>query len=197
MVTTAATVAGGAAVGLVAPAGGVVAAATGATVLARRWRPSTPPTSAEQVERCWQTLDRELARARRHGLNLALARITCGGHVDGRVDVGVCVRSSDAQCVAGQQLHVVLTEVDRVGAALALRRIERALFESGVTVTSSALASFPTDGLTSGALIAALDGLHVGPVRTPFAARVPGVDLDVIDLRDTEIAEPQTTASST
>ncbi len=111
----------------------------------------------------WEELRREIARCRRYGRTFALVRIDriVGAALESQV------RMIDRKWTAGNATYVLLPEADREAGESLVSRLRRdpATSLDGAQVT---VASFPDDGLTSGALLKVLRG-----TRAPKHAAVP------------------------
>ena len=111
----------------------------------------------------WEELRREIARCRRYGRTFALVRIDriLGAALESQV------RMIDRKWTAGNATYVLLPEADHEAGESLVARLRRdpATSLDGAHVT---VASFPDDGLTSGALLKVLRG-----TRAPKQAAVP------------------------
>ena len=99
----------------------------------------------------WDELRREIARSRRFGRSFALVRI---GRISG-TRLAPSMRTIDREWVANGVTYVLLPECDRAAGESLVARLRRELSDvlAGCAV---AVASFPEDGLTSGALLKTL-----------------------------------------
>jgi len=124
------------------------------------------PGSAEAG---WDELRRELDRSRRYGRTFVLIAITQPpegaktrrrGARERFARLGSFLRSVDRAWTVGSVTYLLLPECTRMQGEAFLARVRREasdlLPSHGVT-----MACFPSDGLTSGALLAALDGRPV------------------------------------
>ncbi len=119
---------------------------------------------------------RELMRARRHETPLALVRLpdpAAGGGSDARrrgAAVRRHLRRIDVVWVRGSDVVLVLPETDGVTAAGVIERL-RSLAPAVLTGGDPRIAAFPGDGLTAGALLAAVEGRPpLGPAPAPTFA---------------------------
>lgn len=135
----------------------------------------------------WTEFDRELDRSRRHAHPMAIVRVpwaagapsapAAATHAPRPAEAaalafGSVLRSVDRVWVEGGRVFLLLPETDRGrGEALIARlQVEARL----PTPDRVRLAAFPDDGLTSGALIAALDRPEESAHPIPFrSARLP------------------------
>lgn len=122
----------------------------------------------------WEEVGRELDRARRYGREFALVRIPAPVPRNGsrRTDadsdaahLSSFVRTVDRVWTGGGATYALLPETGRAGAEALLARVARHPFHllarEGVRT-----AAFPEDGVTSGALIEALEGRRSGDRQT-------------------------------
>jgi hypothetical protein len=143
----------------------------------------------------WMEFRRELRRARRHRRPLTLMRIP-GGHTDGSDGphdlratarlIGARLRLIDRTWVDDGSIYVMLPESPGAAASTAVQRataVAPGLAESQVRV-----ATFPDDGLTSGALIAAVNDRAMGEVPIPIRP-VADDDTTFPEERDLPMAE--------
>jgi hypothetical protein len=118
---------------------------------------------------------RELMRARRHETPLALVRLpdaVAGGGSDARRRIAAArrhLRRIDVVWVRGRDVVLVLPETDGVTAATVIERL-RSLVPSVLAGVEPKIAAFPEDGLTAGALLAAIEGR---PLLVPNAMPAP------------------------
>lgn len=125
----------------------------------------------------WEELRREIARCRRYGRTFALVRV---GRIVGSA-LESQVRLIDRSWTAGGATYVLLPEGDREAGESFVGRLRRDAATSldGARVT---VASFPDDGLTSGALLKVLRGTRAaehGPIPAgPRVADTPPVIAD-------------------
>jgi hypothetical protein len=136
----------------------------------------------------WAGLDalrRELDRSRRHRRSFALLRLSLASgaattgpaapdDVDGQMLslVGASLRLTDRAWRAGNDVVVLLPEAGRETAADLAARLER--LAPGRFVPPAGIAVFPEDGLTSGALVDALDRDATGESMPHAIARATG-----------------------
>jgi hypothetical protein len=104
----------------------------------------------------WDHLRRELDRARRYGREFALIRIA-GADRDRAADLAALLRTSDYVWLHGRATYVLLPEAGRSAAEQLVARLDHAA-PSVLADDALELAAFPEDGLTSGALLAAVRG---------------------------------------
>jgi len=156
---------------------GASAVAGIAFVGSRRARRPMPPLEAE-ASAGWRDFRRELSRSRRHGYHMALVRLP--GDATDPVAVGDRlarvrrgIRRIDAAWPTDDDVYLLLPQTDRAGVAGAISRV------SGAADRFVSVAVFPEDGLTSGALIAAVGGSAPGPAPM---------------VRQTEVEEPRPAA---
>lgn len=133
----------------------------------------------------WEDLHRELARARRHERPLAIVRLPGAAGSDAAARAAAIapfLRRIDRVWSEHGDVNVLLPEADRAAADRLIGRL-RARQPETVGVAAS-IASFPADGLTSGALLASLYGTPLPTVAVPVGIGRP-VELpaDVIELR--------------
>jgi hypothetical protein len=154
------------------------AAALGLAVVATRVRQGSDDVRSLEAERAvgWRDFHRELIRARRRAHPLALVRLPSAAPeprslLDVLARVRGSLRRADAAWVDGSDVYVLLPETSREAAGPALARLTELGF---VAERTPRLAVFPEDGLTSGALIAALAGGAPTTValRSPLATEV-------------------------
>jgi hypothetical protein len=146
-------------------------------------------------EDIWAELRRELARSRRYERRFVVIRVPCetegaspasSGTVGRKArELSAFLRSVDRAWSAEAGVYLLLPESDRSMGEAFLARVRRQapelLPEDGV-----AMAVFPEDGWTSGALIAAVEGRPlVGPDAGPQLPSAEDVGA-VVDLRPTQ-----------
>jgi hypothetical protein len=144
---------------------------------------SAPPvTSAESG---WAEFRREMRRARRGVKALTILRIP---FTNGSLDeaslgvrsesVGAHLRLVDRTWVDDGSIYVLLPESTRPAAEALLTRVRS--LAPGLLPADVRVATFPDDGLTSGAIIAAVHGAALEEVPIPIRASVadPGEALD-------------------
>jgi hypothetical protein len=168
----------------------LVAAFGGATtfcVLLRAFdgqqRPKAARTPSTGGNEGTDILHRELARARRHELHLSIIRFKAFADAEARL--ASVVRESDFMWSDQLDTYLLLPEEGREGSEYAARRLQEML-ASERTAGFMTIATFPEDGMTCGALLAALDGVHLGPGRAAGSGRrtAPETADLVIDLRN-------------
>lgn len=138
--------------------------------------PSTVPTISSD-ETGWIEFQRELRRARRGGQPLTMLRIA-GDELpsegpDGRSDLGSRARRLahhlrlvDRTWVDEASIYVLLPETTRAAADALVSRIRAT--SPGQLPEHVRIATFPENGLTSGALIAVVNDGEVDTVPTPI-----------------------------
>lgn len=113
----------------------------------------------------WREFRRELARARRHDRSVTIARLSLGDSsvAPGRLSSGPqrSLRRADMAWLEDGELLLLLPDAGRGAAERATGRVAADL---GLDRSAIRLAVFPEDGLTSGALLAFLEG---DPATTP------------------------------
>ena len=140
---------------------------------------SAPLTSAETG---WAEFRREMRRARRGVKALTILRIpvTDPAGVDDATlaarseEIAAHLRLVDRTWIDDGSVYVLLPESPRAAADVLLSRIRTvapALLPADVRT-----ATFPDDGLTSGAIIAAVHGAALGEVPTPIRATMGDAD---------------------
>ena len=149
------------------------------------------PMDAEDI---WAELRRELNRSRRYERRFVVIRVPCdpeervsapSGSTGRKArELSAFLRSVDRAWSTGSGIYLLLPESDRSMGEAFLARVRRQapelLPEDGVAV-----AVFPEDGWTSGALLAAVEGRPlVGPDAGPQLPSAEDVGA-VVDLRPT------------
>jgi hypothetical protein len=145
------------------------------TAILTTMRPVRPATEATDAAG-WMEFRRELRRARRHARPLTIVRIPRPAHdpdhhASAAADIralGLKLRLTDRWWADDESIYLMLPESDR---AAALPVLDRMADAHAAARTNARMAMFPDDGLTSGALIAAVHGPTVE--RTPTPIRVP------------------------
>jgi hypothetical protein len=124
----------------------------------------------------WMEFRRELRRARRHDRPLTIVRLprpigseASGDPAEDVRALGLKLRLTDRWWADEESIFVMLPESGRTAATPVLDRLEAVRQGSR---TLARVAAFPEDGLTSGAIIAAVLGTGVGPVPTPIRPSV-------------------------
>jgi hypothetical protein len=162
------------------------ASAVVAIVLATTWPPSAGSAADDTA---WTEFRRELRRARRSGRPLTLLRIPVAepassdapGAANLARAIGAELRLIDRTWVDGDSIYLMLPESSRSAATVV---VDRLAAEPATAVAATArMATFPEDGLTSGALLAAVHGTAVGQVPIPLRpsheeASIRAVDAD-------------------
>jgi hypothetical protein len=142
----------------------------------------------------WQEFHRELARSRRFGRTFGLVRFAGADpsvaptpHLRDRV--AARARRNDRVWIDGSDLFLLLPEADADAVAAA---IARAQANASGALAPGAVAIFPTNGITSGALIASLYGDGAAPVaigsRVPVMSTISSID----DAADGDLADTAT-----
>lgn len=146
---------------------------------------TVPASLASSGASGWEDLHRELARARRHERPLAIVRLPGKGGTDAAARataIAPFLRRIDRVWSEHGDVNVLLPETDRAAAERLVERLRAGQPETFGTEAS--IASFPADGLTSGALLSTLYGAPLPIVAVPVGigrpAELPG---DVIALR--------------
>jgi hypothetical protein len=138
------------------------------------------------AETGWSYLRTELARARRHDRRFAIVGIPEGLWAPGVADgdekanrgllvaatVQTLVRRPDRAWVDGRRLHVLLTDCDRQKGLAFLERA-RASMPQLFSDDRVRLAVFPDDGITSGALLSALEPAEAPAIEPEPTGGVP------------------------
>ncbi len=155
----------------------------------------TPMSTVTSAEHGWADVHREIARARRHERQLAIVRLPgeAGSDAVARAEaIAPYLRRIDRTWADQGEVNVLLPETDRPAAEHLVQRLRSRQPE--VVGTGASIATFPTDGLTSGALLAALYGTPLPSVPVPVGVGRP-VDLppDVIELRPHLVPDPPQT----
>ena len=156
---------------------------------------AVPMSTATDSEHGWADLHRELARARRHERPMAIVRLPGdpGSDADARAAaIAPYLRRIDRTWADHGEVNLLLPETDRPAAEHLVERLrQRRPDEVGA---GASIATFPADGLTSGALLAALYGTPLPSVPVPAGVGRP-VELppDVIELRPHLVPDPPVT----
>ncbi len=117
----------------------------------------------------WDELDRELARARRHARPFALIRLPGAGRQLAVLErLRPLQRRTDRAWLDGGDAFIVLPEADDATVGGLVGRIEKE--QPSFVSEAPHFAVFPRDGLTSGALLAAVYGQPLPSVVTPHLA---------------------------
>lgn len=163
----------GAGIGLAVALGGLLAAIASLIVLTPgRGRDIAAGGAVSDAAAGWAEFHRELARSRRFDRSFAIVRLAAGpGHpaetlLGVRDRVADAARRTDRTWVDGDDVLVLLPETAPTTAARFTERIVAAMADVTVTPT---MATFPDDGITSGALIAVAYGGEA-VVPTPISA---------------------------
>ncbi|MDP9483489.1 MAG: hypothetical protein M3P84_09730 [Chloroflexota bacterium] len=156
----------------------------------RRARPSAAPALATSA---WEDVHRELARARRHERPLALVRLPGASGTDAAARsaaIAPFLRRIDRTWSEHGDVNVLLPEADRTAAEILVERLRKCQPDA---VGGANIATFPADGLTSGALLAALYGTPMVSVPAPKSVGRLDLPADVIELRPHLVADPTLT----
>ncbi len=151
---------------------------------------STAPT-ATASQTGWEDVHRELARARRHERPLAIVRLpgTAVSDASARATViAPSLRRIDRIWAEHGDVIVLLPDSDRPAAERLIERLRSR--QPGAVGDDPAIATFPADGLSSGALLSALYGTPLPSVAVPIGVGrpvelpvdPPGTSADVIEL---------------
>jgi hypothetical protein len=165
----------------------------GFLVMARlRDERAVPMAAPSSSEAGWADVHREIARARRHERPMAIVRLPgeAGSDVDARAAaIAPYLRRVDRTWADNGEVNLLLPETDRPAAERLVERLHGRLPD--VVGSAASIAAFPSDGLTSGALLAALYGTPLPSVAVPVGVGRP-VDLpaDVIELRPHLLPDP-------
>lgn len=159
-----------------------------AVVLATTWSATADATADDTA---WNEFRRELRRARRSARPLTLLRLPAPDRAssDGPDpltavrDIGAGLRLIDRTWLDGDSIYVMLPETSRAAAEVVVERLRGTSAAS--IVDAMQMATFPEDGLTSGALLAAVHGSAVGQVPIPLR---PSVDEPSMRPVDTDAA---------
>lgn len=134
-------------------------------------------TAVAMDEAGWTEFRRELRRARRSSRPMTLLRIAGDELPAGGSDVtdnlvargrllGIHLRLVDRLWVDNGSIYVLLPESPRSAADVLITRIRAA--SPGQLPKHIHIATFPEDGLTGGAIIAAVNGASVDAIPTPI-----------------------------
>ena len=145
---------------------------------------AAPSATITTSQAGWEDFHRELARARRHERPVAIVRLP-GTTEDASARASAIVpfvRRIDRVWAEHGDVTLVLPETDRAAAERLVDRI-RARRPEAIGDAQS-IAAFPVDGLTSGAIVAALYGIPLPSVAVPVGiGRPTELPADVIELR--------------
>lgn len=133
----------------------------------------------------WEDVHREIARARRHERPMAIVRLPSESGraaADRAASIVPYLRRIDRVWAEHGDVNLLLPDTDRTAAERLVTRLQ--VREPAAVGTRPSIATFPVDGLTSGALLAALYGTPLPAVPVPVGVGRP-VELpaDVIELR--------------
>ena len=133
----------------------------------------------------WEDVHRELARARRFQRSMAIVRLPGGDVTDAPTRASRIVpylRRIDRIWAEHGDVNVLLPDTDRAAAELLVRRLQAR--QPDAVGPAPAIATFPVDGLTSGALLSTLFGTPLPTVPVPVGVGRPAeLPADVIELR--------------
>ncbi len=165
----------------------------GALVMARRRDERAVPIAAPiSSEAGWADVHREISRARRHERPLAIVRLPgeAGSDANARAAaIAPHLRRIDRTWADHGEVNLLLPETDRPEAERLVERLRSR--QPDVVMTGASIATFPTDGLTSGALLAALYGTPLPSVPVPVGVGRPAdLPADVIELRPHLVPDP-------
>ncbi len=112
----------------------------------------------------WEELWREMERCRRYGRQFSIARIPAAltphqpeaRRRDRAREVSRMIRATDHAWFDGSAIYVLLPESGRAAGERMLKRVLSAVPDLG-EIEAVRIAAFPTNGLTTGALLAFLD----------------------------------------
>ena len=142
--------------------------------------PEAPAPAVSTTETGWAEFRREMRRSRRGVKALTVVRVPMSAdagedELEARSEaLAAHLRLVDRTWVDDGSIYVLLPESPRTAAEALLTRVRSlspALLPADVRT-----ATFPDDGLTSGAIIAALHGAAVGDVPIPIRASVIEAD---------------------
>lgn len=162
-------VAPGLALWLTVVAGGALAV----VLLVRAWEPRRDVRRGDET--AWTEFRRELRRARRHRRALTLVRIPHRGSDAAAASrdlrdltdrIGAGLRLIDRAWVDNGNIYVMLPESSRADASVAVERLMT--LDPNLSPDDVRVASFPDDGLTSGALIAAVHDMAIDRIPIPI-----------------------------
>ncbi len=166
---------GGAGMGIAVAIGSLVAVVVSLVVLTPgRGRDIAAGGAVSDAASGWAEFHRELARARRFERPFSIVRLAGGPDVAGdalttaRDGVAATARRTDRAWIDGDDVLVLLPET---APATVARFVERLVAEAAAGLTPS-VASFPDDGITSGALISVVYGGEA-PVPVPIGTVRP------------------------
>jgi hypothetical protein len=146
---------------------------------------TVPASLASSGASGWEDLHRELARARRHERPLAIVRLPGDGGTEAAARAAAIapyLRRIDRVWSEHGDVNVLLPETDRAAAERLVGRLRARQPET--FGAQAAIAAFPADGLTSGALLSTLYGTPLPTVAVPVGIGRPAeLPADVIELR--------------
>lgn len=175
----------------VAALGGIALAIVLLTAPAPTAPPSIEVPSADEAG--WAEFRREMRRSRRGVRPLTLLRVVGPGPDEEGLTADLTVRSQllgrhlrlvDRAWVDDGSVYILLPESPRAAADVLLARI-RAISPALLMSNDVRSATFPDDGLTSGAIIAAVHGSAIGDVPIPIRTTVG----DTTEIPDYEVAD--------
>lgn len=150
----------------------VAGGALAVLLLGRAWEPRRDIRRGDET--AWTEFRRELRRARRHQRALTLVRIPHPGSDaaasrdlrDLTDRIGAGLRLIDRAWVDNGSIYVMLPESSRADASVAVERLTS--LDPSLSPDEVRIASFPDDGLTSGALIAAVHDMAIDRIPIPI-----------------------------
>ncbi len=177
-------------------AGLLVAWVGGWFLRAARPAPAHAPVSTDDLAAAgWAEFHRELARARRFNGEFAVMRwpMRAEPAADDRSEIITGIegraRRIDRVWVDGSDVLVLLPETSRAAAEVVLERIRSVPSLAEITPT---MASFPQDGITSGALLAVIDDQEAAAAPRSISVILPEswarVKADAAAIGDTDRA---------
>ena len=177
---------------LVAAVLGVALIALERTGLGDRRASTAAAASVSPSQAGWEDVHREIARARRHERPLAIVRLPGADANDAptrAAAIAPYLRRIDRVWAEHGDVNVLLPDTDRAAAEQLIGRLQaRQPLALG---SGASIATFPADGLTSGALLSTLYGTPLPTVAVPLGVGRPvelptdlvGPSADVIELR--------------
>lgn len=141
----------------------------------------------------WAEFRRELRRSRRSVRPMTLLRLRGPADPEAAIEADLeglsrrlheHLRLVDRTWVDDGSVYVLLPESTRAAADSLLARLRVVAPE--LIVDDLRLATFPDDGLTSGALISAVHGAKLSEVPTPIRAAAADGDAELAELEDAE-----------
>lgn len=157
--------------------------------------PSTVPLSTATREG-WAEFRRELRRSRRGVRPMTLVRLPGPAQADVAEAADLSgkarrlhqhLRLVDRTWVDEGSVYVLLPETTRAAADTLLDRLRRLTPE--VVPENVRVATFPDDGLTSGALISAVHGASLSATPTPIRAAIADDESEAFELGDEHVGD--------